>query len=191
MKKIIIIHGWGGSSKNDWMPWLGAELAQRGHEVLVPDMPDTDAPTIEKWVGHLTEVVGTPDKNTFFVGHSIGCQTILRYLDSYDFKAGERVGGAIFVAGWFNLENMESEEEERIAEPWIETPINIEKIKTVLPHSTLIISDNDCYGAFEENKQKFSELGTRIVVKPGAGHFTAAEGWTEMPDVVAGLENIK
>jgi|SRR5579872_1669899 len=187
MNKIILVHGWGGNANSGWKPWLKSKLEKMGHEVLVPDMPDTETPIIEKWVGHLAEIVGKPNEKTFFVGHSIGCQTILRYLDTHQFPPHAKVGGAIFVAGWFNLENLEAEEVP-IAKPWIERPINPEKIKSVLPKSTLIISDNDPYGALEYNKQKFSELDSKITIAKGAGHMTGEEGFKEFPLVLSELQ---
>ncbi len=153
-------------------------------------MPDIDTPVIEKWVSHLANVVGISDKGTYFIGHSIGCQTILRYLDAYQFGPLDTVGGAIFVAGWFNLENLEDEETKEIAKPWNETPINLEKIKAVLPKSTLIISDNDPYNAFEENKKRFSEIRSKIIVLSGAGHITTEDGFTELPVVLEELLKI-
>jgi len=162
------VHRWSGGPSDDWRPWLKKELEARGYEVLNPEMPDMDTPVIEKWVRRLVEVVGTPDADTYFIGHSIGCQAILRYLETVDTP----VGGAIFVAGWFNLKNLEDAETEKIAKPWIETPIDMAKIKRVLPKSVLIISDNDPYDAFEENKRKFGEIAARCVVLPNAGHIT-------------------
>lgn len=78
MKRVIIVHRWEGGSYDDWRPWLKTELEKRDFEVLIPDMPDTDIPVIEKWVHRLANIVGTPDSDTYFIGHSIGCQTILR-----------------------------------------------------------------------------------------------------------------
>ncbi len=171
MKRIIIVHRWEGTSQDDWRPWLKTELEKAGCEVLVPDMPDTDAPVIGAWVAALSTVVGVPTADTYFIGHSIGCQTILRYLETIDTK----IGGALFVAGWFNLENIEDEQSVQIAKPWIETPINIEKVKAVLPISTLLISKNDPYGAFQQNVDAFNQFVTRVSVVDNAGHFTAAE----------------
>lgn len=180
MKKVIIVHQWMAGAQGDWRPWLKSELEKLGYEVMLPDMPDIDTPVIEKWVSKLAEVIGTPDKNTYLVGHSIGCQTILRYLETINTP----IGGAVFVAGWFNLENLEDKETEEIAKPWIETPINIEKVRMVLPKSTLIISDNDPFGAFEENKQKFAELGSNVVVLHGAGHISEEDGFSEAPVLI-------
>jgi len=188
MKRVIIVHRWSGGANDDWRPWLKTELEKTGCEVLVPDMPDPHVPVIEKWVDHLTKIVGVPDEETFFVGHSIGCQAILRYLDAYHFEPHKKVGGAVFVAGWFNLENLEDDETRRIARPWIEKPINAEKIRMVLPRLTLIISDDDPYGAASaENQEKFRELGAKIVVLHGAGHITAEDGFIKAPIVLSEL----
>ncbi len=184
MKRAFLIHGWGGSSQSDFFPWLKTELEKLGYEVYAPDMPDTETPVIEKWVSQLSKVVGVPDQNTYFVGHSIGCQTILRYLET----ATSSVGGAVFVAGWFNLENLESDEEVEVARPWIDIPIDSEKVKSILPVSTLIISENDPYGCLEENKQKFSAIMTKGIVVPFAGHFNPEDGYAQIPLVVDELK---
>ncbi len=171
MKRVIIVHRWEGGSHDDWRPWIKTGLENMGYEVIVPDMPDTDVPVIKKWVGKLAEVVGAPNSETYFIGHSIGCQTILRYLETVD----AQVGGALFVAGWFNLENLEDERVAQIAKPWIDTPIDIQKIKTVLPKSILLISKDDPYGAFQENVDKFSQFVTHTSVFDHAGHFTESK----------------
>jgi predicted alpha/beta hydrolase family esterase len=188
MKRVIIIHGWSGGSRKDWLPWLRSELHNKGYDVSVPDMPDAEMPVIEKWVTQLAEIVGVagPDENTFFVGHSMGCQTILRYLETLPVTT--RVGGAIFVAGWFFLENLEDDEVRVTAKPWLERPIDITKIKNMLSGSALLISDNDPYDAFEKNKEKFAEVGSKIVELHSAGHLTAEDGFSELPLVLKELE---
>lgn len=180
--RVIIVHRWSGNPSDDWYPWLKGKLETLGYEVLVPAMPDTDTPIIGEWVSEIANVVGSPDGSTYFIGHSIGCQTILRYLETVH----EPVGGALFVAGWFNLENLEGEAEEEIAKPWIETPINLEKVRVVLPKSTLLISRDDPYGALEENLREFNKLVTTASVVDHAGHFTESEE----PAVLGLFENL-
>jgi predicted alpha/beta hydrolase family esterase len=185
MKRIFIVHGWAGSPNGDWIAWAKQAFEQKGFQAVAPEMPDTLRPSIDAWVSHLRQVVGVPDSDTYFVGHSIGCQTILRYLETVHTK----VGGAVFVAGWFGLENLENAEVEEIAKPWLITPINLEKVRAVLPKSVLLISSNDDYGAFEENVQKFTELGSKIVLLQGAGHVTFGDGFAELPQLVEAFES--
>ena len=47
MKKVYIIHGWAGSSKGSWFPWIKEELEKKGVRVFVFDMPDAKHPSIE------------------------------------------------------------------------------------------------------------------------------------------------
>src|SRR3990167_5523753 len=98
MKRVFIIHGWGSNPKDDWFPWIKKELESKGFKVEIPVMPNTDEPKVNEWVGFLKKIVKNPDKDTYFIGHSIGCQTILRYLENLDKKI--KIGGCIFVAGW-------------------------------------------------------------------------------------------
>ncbi len=186
MKRVFIVHRWSGEPETDWYPWVKTQLEERGYEVTAPSMRGQDEPEIGAWVGHLADVVGEVDSDTYFIGHSIGCQTIMRFLESQD----QVVGGAVFVAGWFKLENLEDKETEAVAKPWMETPIDLKKLKKVLPTSTLIISDNDPYGAFELNKKKFGQLGSKIITLSDAGHITGYNGFSKLPEVVTEIEGM-
>src|SRR3989344_3515952 len=105
MKRVFIIHGWEGYPEEAWFPWVKQELEKRRFEVFVPVMPDIlGNPEIERRVNFIKELVGNPDKDTYFIGHSIGCQSIIRYLQTLPKEV--RVGGAVFVAGWVSLTPM-------------------------------------------------------------------------------------
>lgn len=100
MKKIQIIHGWESSPDEPILKWLKFSLQKKGFEVSAPDMPEPEKPKIETWVGKLKEVV-SPDKETILVGHSIGCQAILRYLETL--PEGTKVAGIILIAPFITL----------------------------------------------------------------------------------------
>lgn len=188
-RRVFIIHGWGADPNCDWFPWLKTELKSRSFEVYVPEMPDTDNPIIEHWVSCLEKSIGRADKNTYFIGHSIGCQTILRYLESLadDYK----VGGVIFVAPWLSLKNLENDKEWRIAKPWLETPIDFNRIKNRADKIVAIFSDNDPVVPLEENTAVFErDLGAKIIVEHGKGHLNEEDGITEFPLVLEKLLEI-
>src|SRR5262245_36210298 len=139
MKRVFIVHGWDGHPEEGWFPWLKAELEKKGFAVQVPAMPETKHPKIEPWVATLSQLVGKTDANTYFVGHSIGCQTILRYLAGL--PKGSQVGGAVFVAGWFTLSNALSEKEQEVAKEWVNNPIDTSLVRTVAKQSVAIFSE--------------------------------------------------
>ena len=167
MKKVFIIHRWDGNPESDFYPWLKNELEKNNFEVIIPNMPESSEPKIKKWVSYLNKIVKNVDKDTYFVGHSIGCQTILRYLG----KIGGKIGGCVFVAGWFSLTNLETEEEKEIAKPWLETPINFEKVKSKTKNFIAIFSDDDPFVPLKNANIYKEKLGAKIIIEKNQGHF--------------------
>lgn len=187
-KRVFIIHGWDGYPEEGWFPWLKQELEQKDFSVAVPAMPDAAEPNIEAWTSHLSHIVGNADENTFFIGHSIGCPAILRYLESL--PADAKVGGAVFVAGWFTLTNVNSDDEKKIAKPWLETPIDFEKIKQHTKKFIALFSDNDPYVPLD-NKNVFADkLGAKIIIEHDKKHFSGSTGTIELPVVLASILEI-
>lgn len=187
MKRVFIIHGWSGSPEEGWLPWLKRGLTVRGYSVQVPLMPNPDEPIIEAWIERLASVVGVLDEQTFFVGHSIGCQAILRFVE----RSGVKVGGAVFVAGWTTLTDAETEEEKRIGKPWLETPINFKRIRSLLLRSVAVFSDDDPVVPLEGNRTVFEkELGSKIVLETEKGHFSGEDDVIELPAVLRALLEI-
>ena len=187
-KRVFIIHGWAMFPENGWYPQLAKNLADKGFSVEVPEMPDTDNPKIEAWVSHLQTMVGRCDENTIFIGHSIGSQTILRYLEKL--SSDEKAGGAVFVAPWIVLSGLEEEEERMTSSPWVNTPIDFEKVRLHAKKFICIFSDNDPYVP-AENWEMFSKnLGAETIVEKDKGHFTGEEGIIELPSVLSAVLKI-
>ncbi|MDP3957768.1 MAG: alpha/beta hydrolase [bacterium] len=181
MKKVFIAHGWAGYPGEGWFPWLKKELEARGFAVFVPQLPDAENPRIEGWVAKLAETVGMPDKDTYFVGHSIGCPTIARYLETL--PDGVKVGGAVFVAGFFKrLTNLEEDfETQETARLWLTASLDLEKVKSHLPKSVAIFSDDDPYVPLDNQDDFRNKLGVEIIIEHGQGHFSGSTGTTELP----------
>ena len=187
-KRVFIVHRWYGSPDADWYPWLKKELEEKGFQVSVPAMPNPDAPEISSWVEALRNAVGTPDKETYFIGHSVGCQTILRYLESL--PTNSHVGGAVFIAGWLTLTSQAtpSKTEEAIAERWIDTPIDAKRVQQRIAKSIAIFSDNDPYVPLDENANAFKRFGAKVIVEHNQGHYD--ENTLELPSALRALLEI-
>ena len=185
-KRVFIVHGWDGHPGEGWFPWLKKELENNGIEVIIPQLPEAKVPKIENWVPALATAVGVPDDETYFVGHSMGCQTVLRYLDTL--PESSRVGGAVFVAGFakrltnLGIEDGEDEaENKRIAAPWLERPLGWSKIKNILPKSAAIFSDNDPFVPLDNQDDFKDKLGSQIIIEHEKSHFSGESGFTELP----------
>ena len=187
MKRVFIIHGWDGYPEEGIFPWLKKELEAKGIEVHTPAMPVPLEPKIDTWIPFLKEQVGEPDKETFFVGHSMGAQAILRYLESLE--KDQKIGGAVFLAGFVHLggEAYESEDDPLIAKPWLETPLNWKKIKSHANKFSAVFSDNDPFVPLSDSEIFKKELGAEISVVHGWKHFSGSEGIKELPIVLEQL----
>lgn len=182
MKRVYIIHGWDGDPQEGWFPWLKRELNQKGYSVDVLSMPDPQRPKIETWIQFLANAVGVHDQDTYFVGHSIGVQTILRYVETID----TAIGGIVAVAGWFVLtpEATPTESEMETAGPWLGTGMDLEKIKRNVPEITAIFSDDDPYVS-QENCELFKKnLGAKIVLVHKRGHLGGEHNVDKLPEVL-------
>lgn len=189
-KRVIIVHGWGNKAEDYWFPWLKKELEERGFSVVAPSLPQTKIPRIGNWIPALQAAVGTLDDQTFFVGHSLGCLAIARYLETA--PEGVKAGGAVLVAGFFKrLTNVETDgfNMEAVAE-WLETPLDLEKVKSHLGKSVAIFSDNDRYVPLDNQEEFRDRLGSKIIVEHAKGHFYEGDERYRQPVVLNALLEI-
>ena len=182
-KRMIIVHGWDGTPEEGWFPWLKKELETRGFEVVVPQLPDTDTPRIQNWVPALAATVGHADESTYFVGHSMGCQAIARYLEGL--PKGQKIGGAVFVAGFFKrLTGLDDSDEKEIGQHWVGTPLDLANVQSHLPKSVALFSDNDPWVPLDNQDDFRDKLGSEIIVEQGKSHFNEGAGFKELPVVL-------
>ncbi len=183
-KRLFIIHGWGGNPEECFFPWLKKELEIRRFDVEIPAMPDTENPRIDEWVSFLKKAVDKPDENTFFLGHSIGCQAIMRYTESL--PKNTKVGGIVLVAGWINLMNL-TKDEIKLAKPWLETPIHWNKIKTHAKSIVAIFSDNDRVVPLSDSQIFEEKLGAKIIIEHSKGHFSGKANILQLPSALESI----
>lgn len=184
-------HGRDGYPEEGWFPWLKKELEAKGFEVHIPQLSDSENPRIYNWVPKLGEVVGAADENTYFVGHSMGCQTIARYLETL--PENVKIGGAVFVAGFFKrLTGLEDDPDvQETDKHWLSTTPNFKKVKSHLPKSIAIFSDNDPFVPLDNQDDFLNKLGSEILVQREMGHFSGpANGITELPIVLQSVLKI-
>ncbi len=166
-KRVIIVHGWEASPNSNWLPWLKSMLEARNISVSVPRMPDAANPKQDQWLRALSQSAKEPDENYFFVGHSLGCMAILRYLEGL--KHEDKVGGAILVAGF--TDDLGYKE---LGDFFIR-PINWESINDHCKKFVVIASSNDEYVPLKHSDILKEKLNAKVLIQPRMGHFNIAE----------------
>lgn len=178
-KRVFILHGWGGTADSGWKGWLKNRLQAKGFEVFSPQMPNAENPKLDEWLAALKGLVEKPDRETYFVGHSLGVVLIHRYLEGL--SEGKRIGGAVLVAG-----PTDNPDIPQIA-GFFKTPFAWEKIRAGCGSFVAINSDNDHYVALENGNVLKEKLGAKLLVLHNRGHFSSSEGTKELPEALEAL----
>lgn len=185
-KQVIIIHCWDGYPNYCWYPYVKRELEAKGFSVQIPAFPETEAPKLDKWLPILKEKIIVPDTDTYLIGHSVGCITILRYLESL--APGQKIGGVVFVAGF--TDNLGFED----LKNFFVDDIQFEKIKEKVNRFVVIHSDNDPYVPLTQADIFKEKFGAEVIIKHNFKHFSGPvdkeESCTELPDVVESIIKI-
>lgn len=182
--RVLVVPRWSGTPTSDFYPWLiGALRARFGGELCVRAlaMPEPGAPRIDTWPEAVLAEVGADRgalRRTLLVGHSVGCQAVLRALAAMD--EGVSVYGVLLLAGWFRVDRPW----ETIV-PWMAEDYDLQRARSRAPWFEVLLSDNDPFTAdFAATAAAFrARLNADVTVIPGAKHFNASEE----PAVLASL----
>jgi predicted alpha/beta hydrolase family esterase len=173
MKKALILQGWFQKTNDNWYPWLKKELIKRKYEVLIPDLPtmQTNLPSLKIQLKHIQNL-NFLDQKTSVIGHSLGCLLGLRLAEKHSFRK------LILVSGW-DFDDLTSEH--KLFWP---NKINHAKIKKNVKKIFCLHADNDPYiTAFQAEEMSKRLKGKFFLIKK-AGHFTAEEGITQIPELL-------
>ncbi|MFF7938557.1 RBBP9/YdeN family alpha/beta hydrolase [Nocardia gamkensis] len=179
--RAVVIHGYHATPEDHWFAWLADRLGDVGVPTRVPALPDPGNPDPEAWLAATAKAVDTPDEGTAVVAHSLGCLTVLRYLTALP---GEwRLGHLVLVSGF--LDPLPALPE---LDAFIESGCDVSTIPAHVDRLTIFRSDKDDYVPIAHTDRLAGLLGVPSRVIPGAGHFLADDGLTELPEVIDALQ---
>lgn len=139
-------------------------------------MPNTDHPEESEWVAELRSTIGeTGGDDIYLIGHSLGCITILKYLETL--RDDQKIKACVFVAGFTRRFRGYSGGHES----FFTKALDMEHIKTRVDTIIAIQSEDDSNVGFEELKEFEDKLGARTIAVTGMGHFGSADGVFEVP----------
>lgn len=184
LKNVIIIHGCPSKQEDlidirkmnakHWIPWVAAELKDKGIEVHTPLMPNSWAPVYEDWKQEIEKI--PVDEETILVGHSCGCAFLVRWLSG----SKKKIKKLILVASSKIPKTNASTETRQF--------YNFEVDSTIKDRVSSIVI---LIGANEEERVRQSAsiyreaLGAEIKVIPGKKHFIASDMPTnEFPELL-------
>jgi predicted alpha/beta hydrolase family esterase len=181
MKKVFIIHGFGGSPNSSWIPWLMAELKKHDVYACALSMPYPESPSVMEWVEEISRHVSTNiGDEIYLVGHSLGVAAILNYLQQPFNKV---IAGAVLVSGRLG------KSDHPIMAEFYE---NID-FKTITSRSkafSIIHGDDDDVVPVSNAHALGKELHTVPTIIKNGKHLNGSAGFRELPEVVQALEGM-
>ena len=183
MKRVLIIHGWGNERpEGHWHRLLATALGKDGHVVAYPQLPDTELPSLAKWLAvlrvELDMLKEAGDGELIVFGHSLGCLTWLHIAQSNMLK--ESASRVMLVA---------PADPELCGEvPDFQLNLSDPLVKAAAHEaagSTLLVgSDSDPWLPRGLEPTYATPLDLPFVLIQGAGHFAIEEGWTPWQGVI-------
>lgn len=178
---VYIVPRWSGNKHSDWYDWFDDQVSARfGATVTALDMPHWNAPAIEEATAFLVKQIPFLDESVLLVGHSVGCQAILRFLQKRKTEnPAIRVGGVLLVAAWFGVD-----ESWDTVMPWLDNEnLDYPLLRDRISQKRVLVSDNDPFtSAYARNADLWRErLEAEVTICPQRAHFNQAIE----PDVLA------
>ena len=165
-KKVLLLHGWGGSDNTHWQSWLAGEIAKEYGCVNFLKFSDMDFPKLDVWMKEL-------------------------HVELESFKPDIVICHSLANTLWFHLCNnsvlSEIQKLYLVAPPSMHC--NIEELQSFFPlhvptnlyakSTTLVTSTNDPYLTQNEAKELQNSLHVEMQVLEDAGHINADSGFGE------------
>ncbi|ATA23304.1 hypothetical protein BIY26_20315 [Brenneria goodwinii] len=174
VNNIIIVHGFLSTPRHHWFQWLRQQCEDANIRVFIPKMPMPRAPKPDKWLAQLSNTLDMPNEKTWFIGHSLGCITVLRYLSSL--RGRLRVGGVILVSGF--SEQIETHPE---LSDFTATQIDFDLLRKTINHRITILSSDDTVVAPRYTVKLREQLDAELYSFTGCGHFLDCDGFHQFP----------
>lgn len=163
-KKVLLLHGWGGSDYPHWQSWLAGEIAKDYGKVSFLKFSDADRPSLPVWLSELK-------------------------WELEDFKPDIVICHSLANTLWFHLCN--TAEVQDVEKLYLVAPPRLtcttEELQEFFPlkapknlhtkEALLVTSSNDLYLSQEEAQILQKTLNIKMKVIQNGGHINADSGY--------------
>ncbi|MDO8627949.1 MAG: alpha/beta hydrolase [Candidatus Diapherotrites archaeon] len=175
MKKVFLFHGSFGSPEENWFPWLKNELQNSSFEVFAPEFPTPKGQSLDSWKKVFQKFEKEIDEESIFVCHSLGGAFALHLLE----KLNLQISACFFVASFVEL--LGDKKFDEVNKSFVLHEFDWAKIRKNCAHFEVLYSDNDPYVSLSCAEKIAKELGVKVQVVKGAGHFNSEAGYEKFP----------
>ncbi|MFZ9659994.1 MAG: RBBP9/YdeN family alpha/beta hydrolase [Arcobacteraceae bacterium] len=167
MKKVLILHGWGGSDFPHWQSHLAMQLIENNYVVSFPSLPNRDLPNLQEWLTFLDAEI-KHFKPDIIVCHSLANILWFHYVNNFKVDNVDKLMLVAPVSPTCELEELKS------FFPY-QVPADLKATNKIMA-----CGDNDPYISIDEAYILHDMLGIGLKVLEGAGHINTNSGFGKL-----------
>ena len=159
------------------------ELKKLGIEVFVPRFPTPEGQSLKSWLKTFEPYQQYVNKDSIFVGHSMGAVLAMRLLESRT----SPILASILAAPFYGELHL-GEDFDKLLRSFINHPFDWNRIKQNCKKFVIFDGDNDPYVPLSQPRFITDQLGGELNIVPGGKHLNGEAGYRELPEVLAEIK---
>lgn len=179
--KIYLIHGYTASPEANWFPYLKKELENDTVEIYILNMPNSQNPKLNEWIEHMDNSIKEYDENTIFIGHSLGCVTILNFLAK---NSSKKIKGLFLISGFIEDSPIPALLE------FVQPVLNYDVIIKLTKNRIVISAKDDDIINYEYSQILAKKIQSKFILLDKGKHFIDRDNFIEFPLLVGKIKNL-
>jgi len=173
MNKALLLHWWWSNSKSNWLPWLKKELERRLFDVYIPNLPNTNNPTLKEQEEYIDIYTWDFEKWWLIVWHSLWCQLATNFVQKNNINNSTIISVAptyphLAKKLWKDI----LWDSYDMIEKYYNTKIDFNKVNKLNNKFVVFLSDDDPYVNMENAKKYYQNLNnTKFIDFKNKWHF--------------------
>lgn len=179
IKTIVVAHALEQSPEGLWYPWIKEIAATKGLTATIPQLPNPQHPELKSWEETIGTAANISPKNTILIGHSLGCTTLLHFLNNYNkkekFPLLLLVAPTIFDVGYESLREFFSE------------PFQLSSLQNKVDKIIVIVTPTDPVlkpDPLQHGLKLVNEADAKLLVIKKGNHFWNGDDLSELKMVI-------
>ena len=182
--QVYIVPGYQASPQDHWFVWLANKIQTMDAEVSIVKFTEPDHPQFEQWQHDLNQQIHRLDAQTIIIAHSLGCISTVAYLSRH--LKERRLKSLICVSGFYETLSALPELDHYMQQIQMDDGI----IRTHIQHRYVFFSNNDPLVPAPLSIRFGQLLNAQMFEQKQAGHFMAADGYTQFPQLWERVERL-
>ncbi|MBL4559884.1 MAG: serine hydrolase family protein [Labilibaculum sp.] len=179
--KIYLIHGYTASPDSNWFQDFKKNVAKENIEISILKMPNSQSPKLNEWIDYMEKFVKEIDEQTIFIGHSLGCVTLLNFLSTFNIP---KISALFLVSGF-----VESSPIPALTE-FVRPRLNYNYLKQLTSTRIVISAVDDDIIPYEYSKTMAERIDAKFTLLTEGKHFIDRDNFTEFPFLIKEIKKL-